>query len=46
MIEVIKHVLGFCGEHWHLNIWTAFAASPAVLYFVNSFKNLTYERKN
>jgi len=22
MIEVIKHSLGFCGEHWHPNIWT------------------------
>tara|TARA_B100001059_G_C17387230_1_gene357312 strand:- start:319 stop:504 length:186 start_codon:yes stop_codon:yes gene_type:complete len=22
MIEAIKHALGFCGEHWHPNIWT------------------------
>ena len=22
MVEVIKHALGFCGEHWHPNIWT------------------------
>jgi len=22
MTEVIKHALGFCGEHWHPNIWT------------------------
>ena len=21
MTEVIKHALGFCGEHWHPNIW-------------------------
>lgn len=23
MIEFIKHLFGFCGEHWHPNIWTA-----------------------
>jgi hypothetical protein len=22
MIELVKHALGFCGEHWHPNIWT------------------------
>lgn len=22
MVEVIKHTLGFCGEHWHPNLWT------------------------
>jgi hypothetical protein len=22
MIEVIKHALGFCGEHYHPNLWT------------------------
>ena len=22
MVEVVKHSLGFCGEHWHPNIWT------------------------
>jgi len=22
MVEAIKHALGFCGEHWHPNIWT------------------------
>jgi len=30
MVEVIKHVFGFCGEHWHPNIWTAFASSPII----------------
>ena len=28
MIEIIKHVTGFCGEHWHPNMWTALAGSP------------------
>lgn len=22
MVEVIKHTLGICGEHWHPNLWT------------------------
>ena len=22
MIEFLKHALGFCGEHWHPNIFT------------------------
>ena len=30
MIEVLKHILGICGEHWHPNIWTAAAASPLI----------------
>ena len=37
MIEVIKHTLGICGEHWHPNIWTAFASTPIVapaLYYI------------
>tara|TARA_R110000803_G_scaffold64443_1_gene125423 strand:+ start:544 stop:702 length:159 start_codon:yes stop_codon:yes gene_type:complete len=25
MVEVIKHTLGFCGEHWHPNLWTLLA---------------------
>ena len=37
MIEVIKHTLGICGEHWHPNIWTAFASTPVIapaVYFI------------
>ena len=30
MVEVIKHVFGICGEHWHPNVWTAAAASPLI----------------
>lgn len=22
MIEFLRHMFGFCGEHWHPNIWT------------------------
>lgn len=43
MIEVLRHVLGFCGEHWHPNIWTAIASTPIVapvLYYVkHTWKN-------
>jgi hypothetical protein len=31
MIEVIKHTLGFCGEHWHPNIFTILASGFGVL---------------
>mgnify|MGYP001350694661 FL=1 len=30
MVEVFKHALGLCGEHWHPNIWTAFASAPII----------------
>jgi len=30
MIEVIKHTLGICGEHWHPNIFTALASTPII----------------
>lgn len=36
MIEVLKHSLGFCGEHWHPNLLTVLAgglgAAPAITY--------------
>jgi|TARA_R100001463_G_scaffold3647_4_gene14600 hypothetical protein len=25
MTELIKHALGFCGEHWHPNLFTLLA---------------------
>ncbi len=31
MIEIFKHVLGVCGDHWHPNAFTAIASSPFVL---------------
>jgi len=38
MIEVIKHILGICGEHWHPNLWTAFAGSPVILTAIHYVK--------
>jgi hypothetical protein len=49
MIEVIKHGLGFCGEHWHPNLFTMIAGglgiSPSLNYIY--FKYIKrYEKKN
>ncbi len=51
MIEVIKHTLGFCGEHWHPNIFTVLAGSLGIspginyIYFI-SLENNTINAKN
>jgi len=43
MIEVIKHGLGFCGEHWHPNLLTVLLGglglSPALNYIYYKFKS-------
>jgi hypothetical protein len=38
MLELIKHVLGICGDHWHPNIWTAMAGSPMLLATIQYIK--------
>jgi len=42
MVEVIKHALGFCGEHWHPNIWTlllgGFGLSTIFSYVISYIK--------
>lgn len=38
MIEVIKHIFGFCGEHWHPNVWTVMASSPIIATTVHWVK--------
>jgi len=47
MIEIIKHSLGFCGEHWHPNIFTLLASGfgiyPAYSYI--KFKLKSYNDK-
>ena len=44
MIEVIKHSLGFCGEHWHPNIFTILLSVVGILqaysYIKYKFKRL------
>jgi len=39
MIEVIKHTLGICGEHWHPNVITLLAGSPLILTTVSYIKS-------
>tara|TARA_R100000322_G_scaffold95129_1_gene59885 strand:+ start:88 stop:261 length:174 start_codon:yes stop_codon:yes gene_type:complete len=37
VIEFIKHLFGFCGDHWHPNVWTVVASAPIVapvVYYV------------
>ncbi len=58
MAEIIKHALGFCGEHWHPNILTLLSGgfgvvaiySYVVLYLkcrLNKFKTaLAYTLNN
>jgi len=47
MIELVKHALGFCGEHWHPNIFTillgGFGLTPAFNYIY--FKLKSYNDK-
>jgi hypothetical protein len=38
MIEVIKHSLGFCGEHWHPNIFTILASGVGILPAISYIK--------
>ena len=37
-MELIRHILGICGEHWHPNVWTAMAGSPIILTTVHYIK--------
>jgi hypothetical protein len=43
MLEIIKHTFGFCGEHWHPNIFTILASglglSPAYSYIKHRIKS-------
>jgi len=39
VIELIKHTLGLCGDHWHPNIWTLVTASPMVSYLIYWIKD-------
>ncbi len=36
MIEVLKHLLGFCGEP-HINIFTLLITTPVISYLILKF---------
>ena len=48
MIELVKHALGICGEHWHPNIFTVILGglgiTPAFNYIY--FKLKSYNDKS
>ena len=55
MPELIKHVLGICGEHFHPNIWTLILGGVGIssiftyvlLYLKCKFKQiLSYTKKS
>ena len=43
MIELVKHALGICGEHWHPNIFTILVGglglTPAFNYIYYKLKS-------
>lgn len=49
MLEFLRHAFGFCGEHWHPNIFTmifsGLGLSPAFSYIYFKIKK-PYEYKN
>lgn len=49
MIEIVRHTLGFCGDHWHPNLFTVIAGGLGFLPGFNYiyFKYIKrYEKKN
>jgi hypothetical protein len=42
MLEILKHSLGLCGEHWHPNIFTllmgGFGSIPVLSYIKHKTK--------
>jgi hypothetical protein len=43
MLEILKHSLGLCGEHWHPNIFTilmgGFGSLPVFSYIKHKIKS-------
>ena len=48
MIEFLKHFFGFCGEHWHPNIWTFILGGLGLQQSFSyiKYKIQTYGNKN
>jgi hypothetical protein len=49
MVEIIRHSLGFCGDHYHPNLFTILASGLGVLPAFNYiyFKYIKrYDKKN
>ena len=43
MLEVLRHAFGFCGEHWHPNLFTiilsGFGILPTLKYLYVKIRN-------
>jgi hypothetical protein len=46
MIEFLKHALGFCGEHWHPNIFTGILGGLGITHALNYISNKVKMLKN
>jgi len=47
MIEAVKHALGFCGEHWHPNLWTLLVGGfglTAIFSYIISYIKCKFNR--
>ena len=47
MAEIVKHALGFCGEHWHPNIWTLLTGGfglVSIYYYIVSYLKCRYNK--
>jgi hypothetical protein len=46
MLEIIRHTFGFCGEHWHPNIFTILASGLGLLpaYSYIKYKLKSYDK--
>ena len=45
MIELVRHALGFCGEHWHPNIFHMLVGGSTISYVAFRVKNIFGTKK-
>ena len=49
MVELLRHSLGICGEHWHPNIFTILISglglSTPLYYIISKLKSYRNESK-
>jgi len=50
MVELLRHSLGICGEHWHPNIFTILISglglSTPLYYIISKLKSYRNESKS
>lgn len=53
MLEFLRHTFGFCGEHWHPNIWTVIFGGAGltttagfIKLKVREYRNIFNKNKN